>query len=351
MTPQDDHRRSAPSFANHRYWAWGLLLVLAATAAASLMVGRYAVPPGDIVRFFTALYAGGEGMDAGRFQELHVLLLDVRLPRIVAAMLIGAALASSGTAFQALFMNPLVSPGLLGVLAGASFGAALAMVFFDHWLVVQMSAFLFGLIAVGFALGIAALYRENSLLILVLGGIISTGLFASLLSIVKFVADPYDQLPAIVMWLMGRLSNVDAHTVAVLVVPLLVGMFALGLLSKYLNVLSMGDGEATALGINVRRIRYVVIFWSTLISALTVVMAGRIEWIGLVIPHVARFLVGPNNEILVPFSAILGALFLLTVDNVARNLFPVEIPVGVVTELIGIPMFLLVLLKTKKEWA
>ncbi|MCC6141657.1 MAG: iron ABC transporter permease [Nitrospira sp.] len=351
MTAWDDSRRPAPSFVSRHRWAWGLSLVLAAASAASLMVGRYAVPPGDILGFFMALYAGGEGMDASRFQELHVLLLDVRLPRIVAAMLIGAALASSGTAFQALFMNPLVSPGLLGVLAGASFGAALAMVFFDHWLAVQVSAFLFGLIAVGLALGIAALYRANSLLILVLGGIISTGLFASLLSLVKFVADPYDQLPAIVMWLMGRLSNVDARTVTVLVVPLLAGMFALGLSAKYLNVLSMGDGEATALGVNVRRIRCVVIFWATLISALTVVMAGRIEWIGLVIPHVARFLVGPNNEILVPFSAVLGALFLLIVDNIARNLFPVEVPVGVVTELIGIPIFLFVLLKTRKEWA
>lgn len=289
-------------------------------------------------------------MDHARFQELSVLMLDIRLPRIIAAMLIGASLAASGTAFQAVFMNPLVSPGLLGVLAGASFGAALAMVLSDQWWVVQASAFGFGLIAVGLALGIASVYRADSLLILVLGGIISTGLFTSLLSIVKTIADPYNQLPAIVFWLMGRLSNVDSATVFGLALPQMMGIFALIALSKYLNVLSMGDSEAQALGINVARIRYAVIFSATLISALTVVMGGIIGWLGLVIPHVARFIVGPNNEVLIPASAVLGALFLLLVDDLARNLFMVEIPIGIVTELIGIPVFLLVLFRTKKGW-
>lgn len=336
---------------NHHRWTWGLLPVLVLVAVVSMTFGLYPVPLSEIIQFTSALLFGGDGMDEARFRELSNLLLEVRLPRIVAAMLIGASLAASGTAFQALFMNPLVSPGLLGVLAGASFGAALAMIVCDHWLVVQISSFVSGLIAVSLAIGIAVMYRTKSLLILVLGGIISTGMFTSLLSLVKYLADPYSQLPAIVFWLMGRLSNVDSRTVTGLIVPMVAGILALVVLSKYLNVLSMGDEEARSLGINVRRVRFAVIFWATLISALTVVMAGMIGWVGLVIPHVARLMVGPNNEILIPLSAVLGALFLLIVDDLARNLFPVEIPIGVVTELIGIPVFFLVLRNTRKGWA
>lgn len=340
-----------PSPAGRTRWLWVLAPALILAAGVSLTVGRYAVSPSELMQVCSALIFGTEGMDPGRFQELQVLLLEIRLPRVIAAMIIGASLAVSGAAFQALFKNPLVSPGVLGVLAGASFGAAFAMIVYDHWLFVQISAFVCGLLAVGVALAIGVLCRTDSLLILVLGGIISGGLFTSLLSIVKYVADPYNQLPAIVFWLMGRLSTVDSRTVTALIIPAIAGILSLVFLAKYLNAMSMGDEEAKALGIRVRRIRYAVIFWATLIAALTVVMAGTIGWVGLVVPHVARLLVGPDNEVLLPASGFLGALFLLLGDDLARNLFPVEIPIAVVTELIGIPVFLLVLLKTKRGWA
>ncbi len=249
-----------------------------------------------------------------------------------------------------MFRNPLVSPGLLGVLAGASFGAAGAMLLGDQWIVVQVCAFAGGLSAVLLSLGIARIYRADSLLMLVLGGIISAGLFTSLLSIVKALADPYNQLPAIVFWLMGRLSAVDTATVLALALPMLTGIVALIVLGKYLNALSMGDDEALALGVNVPMIRLAVILSATLVSALTVSMAGMIAWVGLVIPHIARLLVGPDNQVLLPASAVLGAVFLLIVDDVARAAFSVEVPIGVATELIGIPVFILVLRNLRAGW-
>ena len=173
---------------------------------------------------------------------------------------------------------------------------------------------------------------------LILGGIISGALFTSLLSIVKYVADPYNQLPAIVYWLMGGLSLADGRTVLYVSVPIGTGILCLLLSSRYLNILSMGDDEAKSLGINVTRIRMVLIFFATLISALTVVIGGLIGWVGLIIPHVARMLVGPDNRILMPVAALVGAIYLIVVDDVARMLFTVEIPLGIVTALMGIPL-------------
>jgi len=334
-----------------RRWIWVLPPLLVMAAALSMTLGHYAIPLDELLTFpWTAMF-GTDGLSDSRYRETQVVLMEIRLPRIIAAMLIGASLGASGTAYQALFRNPLVSPGLLGVLAGSSFGAALAMLLNDHWLVVQISAFAFGLLAVGLAVVIATIYRADSLLLLLLGGIVSSGLFSSLLSIVKYLADPYNQLPSIIFWLMGRLSTVDAGAVKVLAVPMCAGIAALILLSKYLNVLSLGDDEAHSLGINPTRIRIAVILCATFISALTVVLAGAIGWVGLIIPHITRLLVGPDNEVVIPASAALGALFLLLVDDLARNLFPVEIPIGVVTELIGIPVFLLVLHRVRKGWA
>ncbi|MEX5219211.1 MAG: iron ABC transporter permease [Nitrospira sp.] len=331
-------------------WLCGLVLFLAGLALLSLGVGRYAISTAELSRFFLSLVSGVPLLDETRYHELKNVILEVRLPRIIAAILIGAGLSVSGAAFQAMFRNPLVSPGLLGVLAGASFGAAVAMLMGDQWIIVQVSAFAGGLVAVLLSLGIARIYRADSLLMLVLGGIISTGLFTSLLSIVKALADPYNQLPAIVFWLMGRLSAVDAATVLSLALPMLLGVGMLMLLGKYLNALSMGDEEAQTIGVNVPMIRTAVILSATLVSALTVSMAGMIGWVGLVIPHIARLLVGPDNHVLLPASALVGAVFLLIVDDVARTLFNVEVPIGVATELIGIPVFILVLRNLRAGW-
>lgn len=331
-------------------WFLGSLLCLAGLAILSLGIGRYGISASELVRFVFSLTSDVPLIEPGRFDELKNVIFHVRFPRVVAAILIGAGLSVSGAAFQAMFRNPLVSPGLLGVLAGASFGAAVAMLLAERWILVQVGAFAGGLAAVFLSLGLARIYQAESLLMLVLGGIISTGLFTSLLSVVKALADPYNQLPAIVFWLMGRLSAVDTTTVFALSVPIVAGIAILMLLGKALNALSMGDEEALTLGVNVPVVRSAVILAATFVSALTVSMAGMIVWIGLVIPHVARLLVGPDNRLLLPSSALLGAAFLLVVDDLARVSFSTEIPIGVATELIGIPLFIAVLRRGRAGW-
>lgn len=331
-------------------WIPCLLLLLIFTVLMSLTLGKYEITMGEIFQFLAA-WTGMGSLEREKYTLLSNILLDIRLPRIVAAALIGSALSVSGAAFQAMFINPLVSPGLLGVLAGASFGAALGMIVSESWFAVQAGAFTCGFAAVIAAVGIARLYRGDRLLMLILGGIISGALFTSLLSIVKYVADPYDQLPAIVYWLMGGLSLADGKTVTLVSFPIVGGILCLLFFSRHLNILSMGDDEAKSLGINVSRLRMLLIFFATLISALTVVIGGLIGWVGLIIPHVARMLVGPDNRLLMPVAALIGATYLIAVDDVARLIFTVEIPLGIVTSLMGIPFFTLVLKNARKGWA
>lgn len=328
-----------------------LSLLLVLTAAFSLTLGKYPLMMDDITGFFAFKMFGVGDLDPERCLLLGSLLIDIRLPRILAAILIGASLSVSGAAFQAMFVNPLVSPGLLGVLAGASFGAAMSMVFFDSWLAVQSFTFLFGFIAVLIAVGIARMHKGNTILLLVLGGVISAALFTSLLSIIKYIADPFNQLPAIVQWLMGGLSLVDHKTLLAAGIPQVVSIIVMILFSGYLNALSMGDEEAQALGIPVEWIRLLLIFVATLMSALTVVLAGMIGWVGLIIPHITRMLVGPDNKILIPASALIGAIYLIFVDDISRMLFNVEIPIGITTSLVGIPFFAIILRKAKKGWS
>lgn len=328
-----------------------LVCLLVASAFVSLGLGRYPVTWGDTYDFLSAVLSGRNLADSRHLQIMKNLFIDIRLPRIVAAMLVGASLSVSGAAFQSMFINPLVSPGVLGVLAGASFGAALGMVVAHTWLAVQVSSVACGLIAVCAAMGMAALYRGDRLLMLILGGVISSALFTSLLSVVKYLADPYDQLPAIVYWLMGGFSTVDANTVWAVCLPMLAGIVVLISFSNYLNILSMGDEEARCLGVNVRLIRTMMILPATLISALTVALGGMIGWVGLVIPHIARMLVGPDNRKLLPASAAIGAVYLLVVDDISRLAFTVEIPIGILTSLVGIPFFALILAKSRKGWS
>jgi iron complex transport system permease protein len=281
---------------------------------------------------------------------LHNLLVEIRMPRILAAAMIGAALSASGAAYQAMFVNPLVSPGVLGVLGGAAFGAVLGMLLGSSWLGVQTLTFIFGFAAMGVAVGVARIYRINTTIMLVLGGVISGAFFTSLVSIVKYAADPYNQLPAIVYWLMGNLSLVDRATATKAGIPICIGITGLVMSGRHLNALSMGDEEARALGVNVNRVRLVVIVCATLVSALTVVIAGAIGWVGLIIPHIARMITGPDNETLLPASALLGAAYLVVVDDISRLAFSSEIPIGILTALVGIPFFALVLKNTRKGW-
>ena len=327
-----------------------LILLLVLTVAFSMTLGKYPLALSDIAGFFLFKIFGAGSMEFERYNLLGSLLLDIRMPRILAAILIGASLAVAGSAFQAMFVNPLVSPSLLGVLAGASFGAALGMVFFKSWVAVQVATFLFGFLAVLVSVGIARMHKGNTLLLLVLGGVISSALFTSLLSVIKYISDPYNQLPAITQWLMGGLSFVDGKILLTAGIPQAASIFLVCLFSGYLNALSMGDEEARALGISVEWIRMLLIFLATLMSALTVVLAGMIGWVGLIIPHITRMLVGPNNKVVIPASALIGAIYLIVVDDVSRMLFNVEIPIGITTSLIGIPFFAIILRKAKKGW-
>lgn len=327
-----------------------LSLLLIGATAGSLALGKYPLALRDMAGFFLFKFFHVGQMNTANYQLLGNLLLDIRLPRILAAILVGASLSVSGAAFQAMFVNPLVSPGLLGVLAGASFGAALAMVFSKSWVAVQICTFIFGFAAVLISVGIAKIHKGNTILLLVLGGVISGALFTSLLSVIKYIADPYNQLPAIVQWLMGGLSMVDGKTLLFIGIPQVVSIIIIALFSGYLNALSMGDEQARALGIPVEWVRMLLIFLATVMSALTVVVAGMIGWVGLIIPHVTRMLVGPDNKVLIPASALIGAIYLIVVDDVSRMLFNVEIPIGITTSLIGIPFFAVILKKARRGW-
>lgn len=324
----------------------GLFLLLIATACISLTLGNYPISFQTLIDIFSN---GTQPLPA-ELQLPANIIIDIRLPRILAAILIGASYAVAGASFQAMFMNPLVSPGILGVLSGSAFGAALGIVYFDHWAIIQISSFFFGCMAVLIALLISHSYRSYSspILLLILGGIISGALFSTLLSVVKFTADPYSKLPSIVYWLMGSLASVHHSTLLTFVVPMGLGIFGLIVMGKYLDVLSFGEEEAKSLGLNTTRIRILVIIFASLVSALSVSLGGMIGWIGLIIPHIARFLIGPNNRFLLPICALIGAIFLIVVDDIARLLFSVELPIGIITSLIGIPLFIIALNKAKR---
>ena len=327
-----------------------LALIFCLVALVSLTLGKYPLPVAEIINFFIYKFSGRGSFDAERLQLLENLIIEIRLPRIITASIIGAALSVSGAAYQAMFINPLVSPGILGVLAGASFGAALGMVFLKTWYAVQVSTVIGGFAAVGITIGVARIHRINSTIMLVLGGIISGALFSSLLSMVKYVSDPYNQLPAITYWLMGNTAMADREMAFKCGVPICIGILCLIFMARYLNVLGMGDEEARALGVNVELVRMIVIICATVISTLTVVMAGIINWVGLIIPHIVRMMVGPDNETLIPATALVGASYLLIADDISRLAFNFEIPIGIVTALIGIPFFMLVLKQTRKGW-
>ncbi len=319
-----------------------LTVFLVILMLVSLSLGRYPLGMSDFYRLL---------LGQGKLSETSwAVLLYLRLPRILAAVLVGASLSASGAVFQAMFVNPIVSPGILGALSGASFGALLGMLLGKSWHLIQCYAFLGGIMAVFLALGVALIFREEPILMLILGGIISSSLFASLTSVIKMVADPYDKLPAMVYWLMGGLSNVEPRTVALTAPVILVCIVMLSLLSPYLNLLSQGEEEAKSLGVNTALVRLIFIVLSTLISSLTVILAGVIQGVGLVVPHIARMLFGVNNRTLIPSASILGAVFLLIVDDISRTLLWVEIPLGITSSFIGIAFFVAILKNARRGW-
>jgi iron complex transport system permease protein len=326
----------------------GFLLVLTVVVATvSLMVGQAGIHPHEILRI---LLAKVFPLERTWSNTLEAVIFDVRIPRLMAGLLVGAGLSVAGAAFQGLFRNPLVSPHILGVSSGAGFGAAVAILFFGNILLVQVFSFIFGLAAVFCTYALSRVYRTTPVLMLVLSGIIVGALFTASTSLLKYVADPVNQMPSIVFWLMGSLNNVS-NSDLLLVGPLILGGIAVLLSIRWrINLLTMGEEDARALGVNTALMRGVIILSATVISASAVCITGIIGWIGLVIPHIGRLLVGPDHRLLLPVSALVGASYLVTVDTLARSIAETEIPIGILTAMVGAPIFAYLLRKNRPGW-
>lgn len=307
-------------------------------------MGRYPLSVPEVARILWCKFT----FSAWALPDIPATIVwDIRLPRAILGALVGGSLAVSGAAFQGLFRNPLVSSGILGVSSGAGFGAALAILLFNTTSYIYIFAFCFGGMAVLFSYFIGKIYNTTPTIMLVLGGVIVSSVFSALISFAKYVADPYNQLPAITFWLMGSLASARYQDIMVAGVPMVVGIAGLIAVRWRINVLSMGDREAHTLGLNTAVSKGIVIICATLATAGAVCVSGIIGWVGLVIPHIGRMLVGNDNKILIPTSLALGACFLILVDNLGRVISGSEIPLGILTALVGGPFFVYLLKKTK----
>lgn len=330
-----------------------LAVLLAVVAVASICFGRYGVPLPDVLSALGDLFSCLVSGDGLRFSTASTsVVVNLRLPRIIAAVLVGAALAVAGASYQGVFCNPMVSSDILGASAGAGFGASMAILAGAPGMVVQLAAFFGGMLAVGLTYLIAnAVGRgTRAVLALVLAGIVIQALFQAFVGCAKYLADPYSQLPEITYWLMGSLGTTNFGDIALTAVPLLVGLFVLLALRWRISVLSMGEEEASALGVDTRSLRLVIIIFATLVTGSAISLAGQVGWIGLVVPHLARMIVGPDYRYLLPTSLLMGGVFLLVVDDVARTLMQAEIPLGILTAIIGAPLFVFLLIKGRRGW-
>lgn len=313
-----------------------LLIVLLLTCLLAMCVGHYKLSAIDCLRILVGKPFGVKG----NWNALdESVLLGLRLPRVTAAILIGACLAISGASYQSVFQNPLVSPDILGVSSGACVGAALAILLHSPKVVIMISAFASGIMTVALTIAIPKLLKSESNIMLVLSGIVVGGLTGSAIGIIKFIADPHEELPQITFWMMGSLDGLSMPIVLLAAIPIIICVALLVRLSWWIDVISMGQKDAQTLGANVNRIRLLTIAASTLLTATSVCLAGTIGWVGLVIPHFARMFVGANNTKLIPTAALLGSIFLLLVDTIARTVAPTEVPLGIITGLVGAPFY------------
>lgn len=331
-----------------------MAFALLASIVLALGIGRYLLTPADVVTELARLFSGQSALvlpDA--IASLHEkLVLHIRLPRVLTAVLIGAGLAMSGAALQGAFRNPLVGPQILGISSGAALGGCLAIFFFSSMWGILGTAFAGGMLAIAVVYAMSRTGGKSQVLMLVLAGVVASAFFGSLLSLLTYFADPNDKLPAIIFWLMGSFATASYIKLASVLLPMAVGMVVLYLLRFRINVLSMGDEHAASLGVQVEKVRWALLACVALIVSSGVAISGSIGWVGLVIPHFARMLVGPDHRVLLPASAILGAIFMLWVDTAARSLTSAEIPLDVITSLIGAPIFAVMLRKAhSKGWS
>lgn len=324
------------------------LIFTAALIAAFLLsfsIGRYGVPVKQVVRILLSRIAN---IEQTWTREMETVVINIRLPRILLACLVGCSLSAAGTAYQGVFNNPMASPDILGAANGAAFGAALAILLGGNKAVVTGTAFVASLLSVLVVFLLARFATGIKTVNLILGGMVVGSLFTAGTSYIKLVADPGDQLPAITYWLMGSLSGARLKELGVIAIPMVIGLVPLLLVRWRINVLTLGEDEARALGIHTTRLRFVVILSATLLTAASIATSGMIGWVGLVIPHLCRKLTGGDFRRLLPSSCVLGALFLLIVDNVSRSLLAVEIPIGILTAFIGAPFFIHLILRREK---
>lgn len=323
---------------------WGLFALLFAVFITSLSVGQYRIPFGTSIKILFSKVFGYEN-DWTAIQE--AVIFSLRMPRTFAAVIIGAALALAGASYQSLFKNPMVSPDILGVSSGACVGAAAAILLGAGTVMIQVSAFTGGIVAVLLTMMIPKLIRNDSTIMLVLAGIVVGSLMSSMMSIIKFVADTDTKLAEITYWTMGSFSSLTMKNIYPLL-PALIAPMVLILLMRYrLNVLSMGDSEAKSMGLNIKRTRGIIILCSTLLTASSVCLAGTIGWVGLIIPHLSRMVVGADNKKMLPIALLVGSVFMLIIDILCRSLTSAELKISILTGIIGAPFYIFILFKQR----
>lgn len=310
----------------------------------SLFIGRYDLKFSDIVSIL--LEREKWASDPLRAIE-YSLIYDIRLPRALLAFIVGGALSISGGALQGMFRNPLVDSGMLGVSAGAGFGACLGIIFFNNPFMIYTLSFLFGITAVLLSYITGKIYDSAPTVTLVLGGVVISAIFSALISFLKFVADPMEKLPTITFWLMGSMSRANFRDMSIALIPITIGIVGILLIRWRVNVLSLGEKEASTLGVNTSLCRAIIIVCTAIATAGAVCVSGTIGWVGLIIPHIVRMLVGNDNRVLLPVCLSVGGCFLLIVDLIARSIVSSEIPLGVLTALLGGPFFIVILKRTK----
>lgn len=323
-------------------WAAGSLLGLAALALIAMGLGRFSMSPAEVL---ATLFPGAlSGVEVT--QTMQNVVYNIRVPRVLLALLSGAGLSVAGASFQSLFSNPLATPDTLGVATGASFGAALGILLGLNMALVQVLALASGVLAVVVVYAVSRVRGTSSMIMIILGGMVVSALFSALVSLIKYVADPQDVLPSITFWLMGSLSGTNYETLLLGAPFIIAGTLLIYALRWRLNALSLNEEEAHTLGVNVRLVRALVVLGSTMVTASVVSMCGLIGWVGLLIPHISRMMLGNDNRRVVPASVVLGAAFMLVIDTVARTVTASEIPVSILTAVIGAPVFIALLRKS-----
>jgi len=319
-----------------------LSLTLIALCIVSISIGKYYIEPFTLVKILASKMVNIERDWA---DQMETVIWNIRLPRIIGAVAVGAGLSMSAAILQSIFQNPLVSPFILGISSGAGFGACVAILLGTNRFILQILVFTGGIIAVTLSCLLGKNCDKNSKLTMVLSGVIVGGFFTSLISALKYMADPYAKLPEIVFWMMGSLAYISTENILWILPVMIISMGILYFYGWKFNILSLGDYEAKSLGEDIGRLKAVGIIFTTLLVSAAVSISGVIGWVGLVVANIARIITGPDLMKLIPVSALMGAIYLLFIDDLARNLTNVEIPLGILTSLVGAPVFIYILKK------